>query len=618
MPAQPIRRSLKYRRLSVLSSGMALLLALVLLAGQRWYAGRQALLDDLTVQAGLIGANASAALIFNDGQAAGEMLGALRDSPMVIEAALYRNDGSRLATYGDEGELGFGGSMPPPGREFSLQEVRLVQPVQIENRVLGAIALRGGTQRLYTDLLHFIAGFIAVAAVVSALAHLAGRRLRLRMAAAEAELEHLALNDQLTGLPNRYAFHQALERTVAHAVRSNTTAALLYLDADGFKKVNDLFGHSVGDRVLQEVAGRLRGALRRTDMVARLGGDEFAVVLHDVTSPDDAARVAEYLIKLAAEPFPVDDHPAYLGLSIGIAMIPGDGDTAERLLHNADLAMYQAKERGRGNCQFFSDRIGEAVRRRLDIEAELRTAIHQGQIYLAYQPQVEAAGGALRGLEALARWRHPERGIISPAEFIPVAEESSLIVELGRHVFALACADIVSLRAAGFAVPPVAVNVSVRQLSSGRFADEIAATLREHRLSTADVEIELTESAVMDRPEENEPVLAELKVSGMRIAIDDFGTGYSSLSYLKRLPVGKVKIDRSFVRDLPENAESVAIAKSIIDMAHALGLKVVAEGGETAAQVDCLHGLGCDLLQGYYTGRPMEREALVDYLRERS
>ncbi|WIM05272.1 MAG: EAL domain-containing protein [Candidatus Nitricoxidivorans perseverans] len=610
----PSDRPGNYWRLSALSVGIALLAAFVLLAGQRWQSERASMLDDLSVQAALIGANASAALAFNDEAAGVEILAAVRHSPVVVEAALYRPDGSRLVGYLRAGPAEFGKWAPMPGHVFSAREARFASLVTIEGRIVGSIALRATLAPIYDDLARFLAGFVLIALVAAALAHLAGRGLRLRMLDAERELERLALYDPLTGLANRRAFEQALDQTAARHRRDGNASALLYMDVDGFKKVNDMRGHQEGDLVLKAIGERLRRGLRSADVLARLGGDEFGAMLVGTGSPDDAARVAGNLIKSIAEPFETGGHLAYLGLSVGIAMIPADGDTAERFLHNADLAMYHAKQSGRGNSQFFSDRIDSAVRLRLDIESDLRAALRGNQFFLVYQPQVDARSGELAGVEALVRWRHPVRGVVAPMEFIPVAEDCGLIVELGQRVLSMACADIAALRDAAMSVPPVAINISARQLSHPRLCKEILLTLSAHGLHPAALEIELTESVAMDKPDEHEPILSELKASGFRIAIDDFGTGYSSLSYLKRLPVHKLKIDRSFVRDLPDNAESEAIARSIVDMAHALGLRVIAEGAETIAQVECLRAMGCDLLQGYYTGRPMERAALEELL----
>ncbi|MDD5250497.1 MAG: EAL domain-containing protein [Rhodocyclaceae bacterium] len=606
----------KYVLLNVLSIGSAFLLAVIVLGFEHWYAEKEGFVDDLAIQASMLGTNASAVLAFDDERAGREMVSIVAPSPSVVEAALYRQDGTLLAAFRRPGENGLGAKAPAPAIVFTGRHVVVAQTVAIEGQPVGTIVLRATLDSVYRSQMNFLASLLLIAAVAMLVGHFASRRLRWRMAEAERRLEHMALYDNVTGLANRHAFELALEQTVRRHQRDGSGSALLFIDVDGFKKVNDMLGHNIGDRVLRGIGERLRATLRAADVIARIGGDEFGAILVDAVSPGAAARIATNLIGAMAQPFSPGGTPVYVGLSIGIAMVPQDGTAAEDLLHHADLAMYHAKQMGKGNHQFFSDEIGDMVRRRLDIEADLRQAIAHGELYVVYQPQVATATGAIAGLEALVRWRHASRGIILPGEFIPVAEESGLIMEVGRVVLAQVCRDIAELRGQGLRVPVVAVNVSARQFMQGDVAAETAAALRDNGLRPADVEIELTESMLMERLEDRRAALAGLVDSGIRIAIDDFGTGYSSLNYLKRLPVDKLKIDMSFVRDLPDNAESVAIVVGIVGMAHAIGLRVVAEGVETQAQRDCLSACGCDLLQGYLTGRPMEKAALVALLRD--
>ena len=603
-----------YWRLSALSAGSALIVVFVSVLGQRWYSDRDQLIDHVAVQASIIGANASAALAFNDAGSAGEILSAMTRSPEVREAALYRSDRTLVARFrtaaalDDKAQLT--DSAPPMGATLALRSVSLVDEVKLEGRSIGFIALRATLDGVYLDLARFSGGLVLITMVSAALAHLISRRLRRRMADAEIELHRLALVDRVTGLANRYAFENSLDQAVRRHLRDGKSSALLFIDVDSFKKVNDRLGHSAGDTVLAMLGQRLSKCVRAADVVARLGGDEFAVILTDNASPDDAARIASNLIDAAAQPLVIGEQTSHVGFSIGIAMIPKDGDTVEQLMHQADVAMYHAKQSGKSNCKFFSEAIGTSVRRRLDIESELRVALREDQLYVVYQPQVDAAGRTLNGLEALVRWRHPQRGAVSPSEFIPVAEESDLIVELGSWVLERVCQDIVALRGSGCTVPPVAVNISARQLARSQLAVEIAKLLVAHGLSADDLEIELTESLIMDRPAAHEQVLAALNRSGVHIAIDDFGTGYSSLSYLRRLPVYKLKIDMSFVHDLPNNAESLAIVGGIIGMTKALGIRTVAEGVENEAQAECLRRCGCDGLQGSHIGGAMEAAAL--------
>lgn len=609
-------RSRNYLWLSALSAGSALLFALVILVGQRWYDDRQSLGEELTIQAALIGANASAALVFADRAAGVEIVGTATGSPSVLEAALYRVDGTLLAHFSRSRTTGtaFDYTAPAVGKVFSWSDLRIVMPVDVEGRTVGTIAIRATLKNLYWQLAKFGGSLMAIVAVAALLGQLASRRLRRRMTEAEGELQRMALYDRVTGLSNRHAFELALEQTVRRHKRDGGGSILMFIDVDGFKKVNDRFGHSAGDQVLAGIGRRLLKKLRGADVVARIGGDEFGAILVNSASPDDAGRVAEDLIHGAQEPFEIGATSAFIGFSIGIAMIPQDGDSAESLMNHADLAMYHAKKQGKGNHQFFSATIGDSVRRNLQIEADLRLAIERNELYVVYQPQVSTKDRRIEGLEALVRWRCPERGVVSPAEFIPVAEESRLILDVGRIVLDMVCRDIAELRQAGYRVPTVAINISARQFVQGEVAKDIRACLDKFGLRPVDVEIELTESVLMGQDRDSSNALGELDDSGIRIAIDDFGTGYSSFSYLRRLPADKLKIDMSFVHDLPDNAESVAIVGGIIGMAHALGLRVVAEGVETVEQARCLQSCSCDLLQGYLTGRPMGKAELLQLL----
>jgi len=603
--------------LGMLSIGSAFLIAFVVLSIERWYGVRDEFIDELVIQASLVGANASAALAFEDERGAEEIVSTVTRSPAVVEAALYRQNGKRLAAFLRSREEARLGSMAPANATTLVgSHVIVAQPVMVEGRVVGSIVLRAILDGLYRQQLGFMGSLLLIIAVATLVGHLASRGLRRRMAEAERKLERMALYDRVTGLTNRYAFELALEQTMRRHERDGSGSALLFIDVDGFKKVNDMLGHHVGDRVLKGIGERLQAALRISDVVARIGGDEFGVILVGTALPDDAARVAEGLIKVAAEPLSLDGSPVFVGFSIGIAMIPQDGSSTEQLMHHADLAMYHAKQMGKGNHQFFSDEIGGQVRRRLDIEADLRVAIEQGDLYVVYQPQLATATGTISGMEALVRWRHASRGIVSPGDFIPVAEESGLILDVGRFVLEQVCRDIAELRRLGLRVPSVAVNVSARQFMQVDVMGQVASALAAHGLQAEDVEIELTESILMERLEDQRAILARLAESGVRIAIDDFGTGYSSLSYLKRLPVDKLKIDMSFIRDLPDNPDSLTIVVGIVGMAHAMGLLVVAEGVETQAQRECLANCCCDLLQGYLVGRPMEKAALIPLLRE--
>ncbi|HTJ97102.1 MAG TPA: EAL domain-containing protein [Rhodocyclaceae bacterium] len=610
-PARPSRSWL----LNTLSTGTALLIAFVLLVGQRWLEERKTLLDEVHMQATLVGANVSIALAAGDPQMGNDMLAAMQKAPSVQGTGLYRNDGALFARYDRDGNKHLPAHSPPIGHEFSTSHLIVTVPVAyggVED--IGTLVVRVTLEELYSSILYFIGSLLGTAMVATLLGLLASRGLRQRMKQAEHDLHLLALYDRVTGLSNRYAFELAIEQTILRHQRDGGGSTLLFIDVDGFKKINDRFGHASGDKVLQEIGQRITYTLRAADVVARLGGDEFGAILVNTCNPSDAAHVAESLVREAAKPFLMDDASVHIGFSIGIAMLPDDGDSAPVLMHHADLAMYHAKSLGKSNYQFFSDTLDNAVRRRLDIEEGLRRALISHELFVVYQPQVSRSDGPIEGIEALVRWRRKDGTIISPTEFIPVAEESGLIGDIGEFVLQQVCNDINQLRQRGLHVPTVAINLSGRQFLRRTFAQEMLQKLNDANLSPDNVEIELPESVLMDKLDEYRQIMSDLTASGIRIAIDDFGTGYSSLSYLSKLPVSKLKIDRSFVSELPENVNSLTIVTGIVSMAHALGLRVVAEGVETSGQAECLLANGCDLLQGFLIGRPMNLEKLAALL----
>jgi diguanylate cyclase (GGDEF)-like protein len=387
----------------------------------------------------------------------------------------------------------------------------------------------------------------------------------------------------------------------------------------GFKLVNDNFGHDRGDQLLVEVTKRLRGCLRRVDTIARIGGDEFTVLLEDVTSAGDGALVAERITEALRAPFRIEGQEIFVGASIGIALgAPDQGTTAQGLLRNADIAMYRAKANGRACFEVFKASMRETVRGRLKMEAELRRALERGELRLHYQPKVELRTGRLVGLEALVRWQHPERGMVPPGSFIPMAEETGLIMPIGRWVLETACRQAGRWRSdaeigEGLVM---AVNLSPRQFRHPRLVDDVGHVLSAMRLDPGGLEIEITEGTAMGDADATVKTLERLKSLGVRLVIDDFGTGYSSLGYLKRFPIDVLKVDRSFVAGLPGNAGDAAIVQAVVGLSRALGLKAVAEGVETVPQLDELRALGCDQGQGYLFGRPMPAEAIELVLRQ--
>ncbi|HET7732160.1 MAG TPA: EAL domain-containing protein [Usitatibacter sp.] len=419
---------------------------------------------------------------------------------------------------------------------------------------------------------------------------------------AEERAEYLATRDALTGLPNRVLLHDRLEQGIVNAARHHTGFAFMFIDLDRFKTINDSLGHHVGDELLKNVADRLTTCVRASDTVARLGGDEFAVIVENLRDDDHegARQVADKMIAAMAAPMAIEGHPLNTSCSIGISLFPADGRDSAALMKNADVAMYYAKEKGRNNYQFFSAEMNARAQERLSVESYLRLALRRGELVLHYQPRMSVATGQLVGVEALIRWQHPRRGLLTPDKFIDVAEESGLIVAIGEWVLQTACAQI----AAWHRLRPglrLSVNLSVGQVVDGdRLQAAVAGAMSEAGVDPSMLELELTESHLMRNIDEKVELLNRLGGLGVGIAIDDFGTGYSSLSYLKKLPVDAIKIDGSFVRDIEDDANDEAIIRAILAMAHSLKLLVVAEGVETHAQLEALRHLGCDEYQGYH------------------
>lgn len=432
---------------------------------------------------------------------------------------------------------------------------------------------------------------------------------------AEERARQLALRDELTGLANRNLFNQHLASLLAKAERHGRRFAVLFIDLDRFKIINDNLGHDAGDLVLREVAQRLSGCLRGSDTIARLGGDEFVVVVEERPNPRDIAIVAQKIIEAIARPLALGGRQHHLTTSIGISVYPDDGADMQTLCKNADVAMYRAKAQGRNAYEFYLPHMGINLSRNLMLEAGLRRALERGEFLLHYQPKLSLTTGRVTGMEALLRWQHPEQGLIAPGEFIPLAEETGLIVPMGTWALETACRETRAWREAGSRHLRVSVNLSVRQLADRRLADVVLGILEDAGLPPDALELEITESMVMEDARQSLRLLTQLKRRGVHIAMDDFGTGYSSLAYLKRFPIDSLKIDRAFVRDLPGDADACAITGAIVAMARSLRIRVIAEGVETAAQADFLRACGCDEAQGYHFGRPMPAAAFGELLR---
>lgn len=413
----------------------------------------------------------------------------------------------------------------------------------------------------------------------------------------EEKLRVVATHDPLTALPNRTLLHERLSHVLARAQRHGRPLAVLLVDLDRFKHVNDTLGHEAGDTLLQLAARRFYNCLRETDTMARQGGDEFVVLMDELSDRQPITRVSQRILDAMVQPFVIEGQEIHVTASIGVSVYPDDGRT---LLRNAEMALYRAKGKGGNNYQFYSAQIDSYSRERLALESGLHRALERDELRLHYQPKVDLATGQICGMEALLRWQHPQMGLVAPARFIPIAEESGLIRPIGAWALKTACMQNRAWQRLGMQRFPVAVNLSPRQFSEESLLDDIKSALAESGLEASDLELEITESMVMDDSEQAVNTLRRLKDLGIRVAIDDFGTGYSSLAYLKRFPIDSVKVDRSFVEDIPQDVDSMAIAQAIIAMAHSLRLKVVAEGVESEAQVSFLRGEGCDEIQGHY------------------
>jgi diguanylate cyclase (GGDEF)-like protein len=428
---------------------------------------------------------------------------------------------------------------------------------------------------------------------------------------AEARLDHLAHHDPLTSLPNRLMFTEHLKKSISNAARGERRLAVLFIDLDRFKEVNDTLGHAFGDKLLVEVTHRLVTRLRAGDTLARIGGDEFICILEDIKDAAEAGYTADKLIELLVEPFQILEHELYIDASIGICIYPADGEDVDTLVRNADTAMYQAKEHGRGRSHFYTAEMTTYAQERVRIESLLRRAIDAGELEVHYQIKVAGVGGKPVGAEALVRWNSAELGRVPPVRFIPLAEETGFIVTLGEWVLQRTCRQMMAWRQAGLAMPKVSVNVSVKQLEHGNIVQTVQRILAETGLEPAALELEITESVIMNI-EDALDILKQLSLLGIQLSIDDFGTGYSSLAYLKLLPINTLKIDRAFVTGIGENSGDEAIIRAVIALARSLNLHTVAEGVETTRQLDFLSTHGADEIQGYLFGKPQPADEFAE------
>ena len=437
---------------------------------------------------------------------------------------------------------------------------------------------------------------------------------------AEAFINFQAYHDLLTRLPNRALFKDRLNLAITHAKRNNQKLAVMFLDLDRFKVVNDTLGHAMGDRLLQAVTQRLESCLRRGDTLSRFGGDEFTLLLPEISGLDDARKIARKLISVLKAPFQLGEHEVFVGVSIGIAVFPEAGRDLDQLIQNSDIAMYTVKGRGKDGYQFYNEGMNVNTTHRLGLERDLRRALEQDELKVFYQPQVSASSGRIVGVEALVRWQHPERGLLYPRDFLPLAEETKLIGDLSVKVLGTACREVIHWLGDGQDDIRLAVNFSPSQVDHPRFVQQLMDQLEEFKFPPENLEVEITENVIMNDLEQMSRKLAELANLGIRIAIDDFGTGYSSLSYLHRLPIHTLKVDQTFIRGIRAGEDGACIVNAIVAMAHGLRLDIVAEGVETASQLKYLRDLGCQQVQGFYYGpaRPArEVGAMIAGQRER-
>ena len=658
----------KLLTINLVTMSAVLLIVMGALLGNGFVSGRTAMLEDLRAQASMIAANSTATVVFNDSRAATEILSALRASPAVKEAALFNEERQFFAGYrrdSGDAEIFIFPLEIAKDHVFSAVYLDLYQKVIHDNRQVGTLYLRADLAPLYQRLLWYGMTIILMSALALAvgftlisklqraitmpitrladlsrqisdkrdysirtpvesadeigslaksfndmLAQIQVRDVELKYELAERKraeerLDHLANYDTVTGLPNRYYFNERLSMALDRANKLGDMVALMFLDLDNFKVVNDTLGHHVGDELLQYVAHRLQSALRPNDAICRVGGDEFAVILENITDASQALIVGEKCTQALSGMIGFSGHDVYVSVSIGISLYPQDTTDMHDLLKNADTAMYHAKANGKNTCQVFLPEMKGKAQKRLTAETSLRRAIERNEFQIHYQPLIELPERKLVGVEALIRWMHPDLGVVQPVEFIPLAEETGLIVPIGAWVLRTACAQAKAWNDMGLEPIRMAVNLSGRQFKEDNIVALIFAALRETGLDPQLLELELTESTLMDSDSATIAKLHELSKAGIKLSVDDFGTGYSSMSSLKNFPISILKVDRSFVRDLPQDGGDAAITEAIIAMAKSLKINVTAEGVETEEQARFLEEKSCNRCQGFYFSPPV-------------
>ena len=615
---QPLLLSSKLVVTGIWTAGLALLTVVLALTAVDYWSARASMLQDSAVEAAIVADNVSAAVVFRDAETATEMLSALRSSSMVLSAGVYDRDGVLFAHYARSRDPHFPTTLRATGMDRIAERagwtmLEITHPIHGADAEVGTLYVRKSMEAVYKRLGFRFLSASLIAACVMALATAIVLRSRAVVREAENRLQVLAHTDAITGVNNRHAFNERLAAELELARSTDQRVALVYIDLDNFKTLNDTFGHAAGDGLLRQVASRLQSVMRRSDSISRMGGDEFAVILRQNMDDEALSQYGERIISVFELPYTEAGQQVNVTCSAGIASFPDDAPDMDALVSNADTAMYRAKELGKNRCVRFDASMNQAMVRRQAIEQALRAELEGGHgLALHYQPLFSARDNALVGAEALLRWTHAELGNVSPLEAISVAEDCGLIVPLGYWVLRTACRD--ASRWQGRHAHPlrVAVNISARQLGDPQFLEQVMDILRAEKLPADLLEIELTETVLMENMEAGAYTLHRLSQLGIHLAIDDFGTGYSSLAYLRQLPMRRLKIDRSFVRDLPAQEHSRKIVTAILALAHGLGLEVTAEGVETLEQAEYLVEQGCDVLQGYAFARPMPVQQFVE------
>lgn len=662
----------KLKAVIILTSlAVLLVLFLVFVLTQRTFL-RNSLSQEMNVLARNLANNSAASVIFGDHRTANETLESLKAYPQVAAGIIYDTEGRIFSSYHNQEALGSLPTYPSPalldaGHLFSRRYLDSIHPIGYGTEALGLLYLRASLAPIEKTLMRYIGyGFMGLggafvlawmlavrlqrvisqpidqlAAAMKAVSKERNYSQRVKMESRDElgsliddfnemlvqievrdqelrskqnRLDYLAHHDTLTSLPNRLLFQDRLHHAISKARRIQQGMALLFLDLDRFKNINDSLGHEVGDQVLQEVAKRLSAIVRESDTLARLGGDEFVITLEQNTESREITIVAQKILQTLSTAFHIDAHELYITASIGISLYPDNGLTSEALMKTADVAMYRAKEKGRNNFQFFTSDMNERAHEALFLENNLRKAIDNRELALHYQPQVEISSGKTTGMEALVRWHHPKHGVIPPNKFIPMAEETGLIIPLGKWVINTACRQTMQWQQAGFPPCKVAVNISPRQFRQSNLVKTVEQALAESGLAANWLELEITENVLIEDATQTIAIMEALNALGVSLAIDDFGTGYSSLSYLHRFPLSKLKIDQSFVQSIGGPAGNHAIVEAIIALARALDLEVIAEGIENQAQIAFLMERGCVYGQGFYFSRPLPVYACEQFL----